>query len=344
MSGKTVFISYRRDATGRAFGRSLKQELTHHGYDVFFDVDSIEAGKWEEQIQEQIPARAHFLILLTPGALNSCSDPNDWMRREFEWAVQSKRNIVPVREESFEVGNERSHADESMQKLFSYQIANIGSGTFESDVKTLIDRYIPEHKAPREEPERSFDASYDISRIIKYAPAELIGRQSELKILSDAWQQAVNGEKKRPHILTFVALGGEGKTSLVAKWAAGLAHEDWPACDAAFAWSFYSQGTSEKTQASSDSFLSEALKFFGDEETAASAKSSFEKGKRWAHLVGERNVLLILDGVEPLQYPPGPPMDGKLKDDGLSALLKALATTSKGLCVVTTRYSIPDLS
>src|SRR5712692_11152128 len=100
MSAKTVFISYRRDATGKPFARSLKQELTHHGYDVFLDVDSIDAGKWEEQILTQVPARAHFLLLLTPGALDHCGDQNDWVRREFELAVQSKRNVVPVREES----------------------------------------------------------------------------------------------------------------------------------------------------------------------------------------------------------------------------------------------------
>ncbi|MGZ5436871.1 MAG: hypothetical protein ACXW3F_12510 [Pyrinomonadaceae bacterium] len=183
----------------------------------------------------------------------------------------------------------------------------------------------------------------DISRIVKYAPGALIGRDDELKTLSDAWQQAVNGKPKRPHILTFVALGGEGKTSLVAKWTADLAYQGWPGCDAAFAWSFYSQGTREDTQASSDTFLAEALRFFGDEETAGSAKSGYEKGKRLAQLVGQRRALLILDGVEPLQYAPGPPMDGKLKDDGVAALLKALAATSRGLCIVTTRYSIPDL-
>jgi hypothetical protein len=44
-----------------------------------------------------------------------------------------------------------------------------------------------------------------------------------------------------------------------------------------------------------------------------------------------------------LQYPPGPPMDGKLKDDGMAALLKALATANHGLCVITSRYSILDL-
>jgi tetratricopeptide (TPR) repeat protein len=36
-------------------------------------------------------------------------------------------------------------------------------------------------------------------------------------------------------------------------------------------------------------------------------------------------------------------MDGRLKDDGIAALLKALAVSGRGLCIVTTRYSIPDL-
>jgi len=181
----------------------------------------------------------------------------------------------------------------------------------------------------------------DISRIIKYAPAELIGRDDELQLLNDAWSQAVSNAPKRPRILTFVALGGEGKTSLVAKWAADLAHDNWPGCEAVFSWSFYSQGMRES--ASSDLFLKEALVFFGDAEMAESSKGAFDKGKRLAKLVGEKRALLILDGVEPLQYPPMPPMDGKLKDDGIAALLKSLAASSLGLCLVTTRYSIPDL-
>lgn len=183
----------------------------------------------------------------------------------------------------------------------------------------------------------------DISRIVKYAPAELIGREAELKRLDEAWDQAVRGEKNRPHIVTFVALGGEGKTSLVAKWAAALAAQDWPGCDAVFAWSFYSQGTREQVAGSSDVFLREALIFFGDEATAGSAKQASEKARRLAQLVGQRRALLILDGVEPLQYPPLMPMNGQLRDQGLADLLKALATTNRGLCVVTTRYSLPDL-
>lgn len=183
----------------------------------------------------------------------------------------------------------------------------------------------------------------DIDRIIKYAPAELIGREAETALLNDAWQQAQSQAKPRPHVMTFVALGGEGKTSLVAKWAAELAAHDWPGCDSVFAWSFYSQGTREQNAASSDLFLAEALKFFGDEAMANSAQGAFDKGRRLAELVGAQSALLILDGVEPLQYAPTSPLAGELKDQGLAALLKGLASQNRGLCVVTTRYALPDL-
>jgi hypothetical protein len=76
---------------------------------------------------------------------------------------------------------------------------------------------------------------------------------------------------------------------------------------------------------------------------AGSAQGAFDKGRRLAQLVGERRALLILDGLEPLQYAPTSPTPGELKDQGLAALLKGLAANSHGLCVVTTRYALPDL-
>ena len=190
------------------------------------------------------------------------------------------------------------------------------------------------------------DFRVDISRIDRYAPAELIGRDDELALLNDAWLKVRRAESTRPHVLTFVAFGGEGKTSLVAKWLADLAFQNWPGCDSAFAWSFYSQGTRGQYTASSDLFLKEAITYFGDsvdKEFAASAVGAYEKGQRLAHMVGQRRSLLILDGVEPLQYSPSSPTRSELKDTGLVALLRGLAANSDGLCVVTTRYSIPNL-
>jgi hypothetical protein len=188
------------------------------------------------------------------------------------------------------------------------------------------------------------ERKFDISRIDRYAPKDLIGREDETKLLADAWDRALRGEAKRPRVITFVALGGEGKTSVVSKWTAGLAADGWSGCDAAFAWSFYSQGTNEQSVASSDLFLREGLKFFGDPAMADSPAMAVDKAKRLATLVGERRGLLILDGLEPLQHAPSSPLKGELKDPAIAVLLKGLATRSDGLCVVTTRYSIPDLN
>jgi uncharacterized membrane protein YeaQ/YmgE (transglycosylase-associated protein family) len=91
---KTVFISYRR--TDPAWALAVFGDLTRNGYDVFIDFEGIGAGNFETIILENIRARAHFLVLLTPTALERCGDPKDWMRREIEAALDSQRNIVPL--------------------------------------------------------------------------------------------------------------------------------------------------------------------------------------------------------------------------------------------------------
>ena len=72
---KTVFISYRRVNTSWAL--AIFQNLTQNGYDVFFDFNGIASGDFEAVILENIRARAHFLVLLTPSALDRCAEPTD---------------------------------------------------------------------------------------------------------------------------------------------------------------------------------------------------------------------------------------------------------------------------
>ncbi|MCP3960495.1 MAG: hypothetical protein GY719_21835, partial [bacterium] len=143
-------------------------------------------------------------------------------------------------------------------------------------------------------------------------------------------------------MVTLVAWGGVGKTTLVAKWAAGLAKQEYDGADY-FDWSFYSQGTREQGGASADVFVAKALKFFGDPATAESAASPWDKGSRLAQILSQCRALLVLDGLEPLQYSPGP-LAGELKDPAVTALLKGLAAKNAGLCVVTTRESVTDLA
>ncbi|MEW6218919.1 MAG: toll/interleukin-1 receptor domain-containing protein [Thermodesulfobacteriota bacterium] len=148
MSPKTVFISYRRDDTGKSFARNLKQGLTHRGYDAFLDVDDMPPGHWDEQIPDEVRHRSHFLLVLTPGALDRCDHEDDWVRREFEIAVTAGRNIVPVHGESVDPGKLRQACPECMKGVFRYQCCPIRHKGFEKDIDELESRFIPRHKAP----------------------------------------------------------------------------------------------------------------------------------------------------------------------------------------------------
>jgi tetratricopeptide (TPR) repeat protein len=99
---KTVFISYRR--TNFPWAKAIFQNLHERGYDVFLDYTGIASGDFERIILKNIRARAHFLVLLTPSALERCGDPADWLRREIEAALDGQRNIVPLMLEGFDFG------------------------------------------------------------------------------------------------------------------------------------------------------------------------------------------------------------------------------------------------
>jgi formylglycine-generating enzyme required for sulfatase activity len=99
---KTVFISYRRSDVYTAL--AVYQDLKNHGYDVFFDYRSISSGDFEQIITSNIRARAHFLLILTPTALDRINEPGDWLRREIETAIDEKRNIVPLFFRGFRFG------------------------------------------------------------------------------------------------------------------------------------------------------------------------------------------------------------------------------------------------
>ena len=81
-----VFISYRWIDVCTAL--AVYENLKNQGYDVFFDYRSISSGDFEEIITSNIRARAHFLLLLTPTALDRCNEPGDWLRREIETAMK----------------------------------------------------------------------------------------------------------------------------------------------------------------------------------------------------------------------------------------------------------------
>jgi hypothetical protein len=163
----------------------------------------------------------------------------------------------------------------------------------------------------------------------------LIGREMELAMLHQAWTEG------QTNMVVLDAMGGTGKSALINRFLADLANQGWGGAERVYAWSFYSQGTDDKRQGDADGFFAVALQWFGYKREPVRGA---ERGRRLAALIREKRTLLVLDGLEPLQYPAhSPGLEGKLKDDGLAALLKALADQMYGLVIVTTRIPIPDL-
>ncbi len=164
--------------------------------------------------------------------------------------------------------------------------------------------------------------------------SDLFGREEDIAFLDEAWSN------QHVHIVTIVAWAGVGKSTLVNHWLARMAVENYRSAQLVFGWSFYRQGSSGGTS-SADQFLDAALTWFGDVDPRLG--TAWEKGERLAKLISHRRTLLVLDGLEPLQNPPGPE-EGRLRDPSLQALLRELAAFNAGLCVITTRLPIADLA
>jgi len=139
---KTVFISYRR--INFPWALAIFQDLTQHGFDVFFDFTGIAGGDFESVILENVKSRAHFVVVLTPSALERCAEPGDWLRREIETALEFRRNIVPLMLDNFDFGAPGlgSQLSGDLEALRRYNGLRIVAEYFAEGMGRLRDKYL----------------------------------------------------------------------------------------------------------------------------------------------------------------------------------------------------------
>jgi hypothetical protein len=154
----------------------------------------------------------------------------------------------------------------------------------------------------------------------------LIGRDEQISFLDQAWANPAT------NFVQIIAPGGTGKTALMDKWFRRHLGEA-----TVFGWSFYSQGTSEHRATSSDTFFAEIMSWLGIDLPPSA--SVYARAEAVANRLRRERILLILDGVEPMQD-----SNGILRDSALKALLQELSNANQDLVLCTTRVrlDIPD--
>ena len=139
---RSVFISYRRDG-GEFTGKVLYDTLRERGYNVFFDVESMNSGRFDRQIFDTIDKCESFILVLSKGALDRCTDPKDWVRREVEYAIDKHKNIIPVMLRGFTWPDDLC---DSLKDLRYYEGVKASTDYWEASVDKIckfINSYIP---------------------------------------------------------------------------------------------------------------------------------------------------------------------------------------------------------
>ena len=90
-----IFISYRREG-GFDTAKLIAATLRHARYRVFLDVESLRAGKFNEQLYSVIEQCKDFIVVLPKDGLDRCVQETDWVRQEIIHAMTHEKNIIPV--------------------------------------------------------------------------------------------------------------------------------------------------------------------------------------------------------------------------------------------------------
>ena len=332
-----IFISYsHRDEDWKDRLVTHLEVLREAGILELWDDRHIRAGEdWELTISDAMNSASLAILLVSANSLTS----NFILHKEIACLLQRRHSeglrIFPIVVRPCDWGaiewlrkmNLRPKDGRALSSGSEYQI-DADLTEIAKEIRCLLGqvRPIPGEFIPLP-PER-----ISISRLPVTEP-QLFGREAELQLLDEAWTTQIT------RVFSLVAWGGVGKSALINSWLRRLARENYRGAERVFAWSFYTHGT-ERESASADLFIDTALRWFGDPKPTEG--NAWDKGERLARLIRTQRTLLILDGLEPIQFPLGP-REGKLKEQHLQALLRELAAQSPGLCVITTRVPVNDL-
>jgi len=371
-----VFISYKSE--DREIAKRVQALLERHGLKVWRDERLADAAglAYDLTINDALDASAKVLVLWSRRAIGS-----DWVRGEATKG-RDQRKLVPL---IIEPCRDLLPAPFNLAQDLTLDLAAV-----EADPAPLLRALgATADGIPGSPGAVITEPLADLDHLPATHTGRLFGRDGELRDMVRAW------DGHDVHVLVFDAIGGTGKTALLHHFVhQQLVPARWRGCRAAFAYSFYSQGSTEDKQVDADEFFRRAFDLFGQTALGRKKKAEYEaeyqkaaalretarkaegeaamerfplpdpwpptkpgqKGPALAELIQAQRSLLILDGLEPLQYVAGKGEAkdkqtesasggnyGGIKDGDVKILLQRLARFNPGLCLVSTRVPLTEL-
>jgi len=138
-SNYDIFISYRRDG-GETMALLLRDRLYQKGYRVFLDVESLNAGSFNNKLLEIINNCKDVIVILSENSLERCANQDDWVRKEIAHAFKTEKNIVPFMLRGFKWPD--SLPDDIADLPMQNGINAISNEYFDASIERLTEKFL----------------------------------------------------------------------------------------------------------------------------------------------------------------------------------------------------------
>ncbi|MEM7426650.1 MAG: TIR and AAA domain-containing protein [Pseudomonadota bacterium] len=307
---------------------------------IFRDTQIDTGADWYEVIKAEVKDCSAGVLLVGPGFMGSDFINKKELPALFEQADTRGLPILPLVTQPVPV------IAPWMKRLNAFEHGHPLSDDEGSALNRRLSSFVEElHARVTETPAPPAKDNIDLSRLPGWEDdrkrdTTLVARDEQQAALLKFWGESVAG----PNVVELVAPGGVGKTALSLRFAQDLRKAGWEGAEKVFAWSFYSQGA-DGANASTGTFFHDALEFF--DERPEEGTSAIRLAEDLAKVMAEGRNLLILDGLEPLQFAANAAggLEGRLKEPAMALFLRrcARARQMQGMVLISTRVNVTNL-